>query len=119
MVLVIMVICQWLSCRLHGTAITMCCFVYAAYSHDHDRSFQGKLSSLKGRDVFLAPATLRPETMYGQTNCFVLPDGDYGAYEVYCSMLLYCTFRGMWWDGMEWKCALYCTVLSLMGWNRN
>eukprot|EP00953_Heterococcus_sp_UTEX-ZZ885_P004973 3160-Heterococcus_DN1.PRE.8 len=30
--------------------------------------------------VFLAPATLRPETMYGQTNCFVLPEGVYGAY---------------------------------------
>lgn len=43
---------------------------------------QGKLTALEGREVFLAPATLRPETMYGQTNCFVLPDGDYGAYEV-------------------------------------
>jgi len=31
-------------------------------------------------DVFLVPATLRPETMYGQTNCFVLPSGDYGAF---------------------------------------
>lgn len=45
-------------------------------------SSQGKLAALEGRDVFLAPATLRPETMYGQTNCFVLPEGDYGAYEV-------------------------------------
>jgi len=44
--------------------------------------FPGKLAPLKGRDVFLAPATLRPETMYGQTNCFVLPNGDYGAYEM-------------------------------------
>lgn len=26
-------------------------------------------------------ATLRPETMAGQTNCWVLPDGDYGAYQ--------------------------------------
>jgi len=25
-------------------------------------------------------ATLRPETMAGQTNCWVLPEGDYGAY---------------------------------------
>ena len=33
-------------------------------------------------NVFLLAATLRPETMYGQTNCFVLPEGDYGAYEV-------------------------------------
>lgn len=43
--------------------------------------------------VYLAPATLRPETMYGQTNCWVLPTGDYGAYEVYfvpfsCNLVL-------------------------------
>eukprot|EP01041_Mallomonas_annulata_P005685 gene5685-11472_t len=37
---------------------------------------------LEGKNVFLAPATLRPETMYGQTNCFVLPEGNYGAYEM-------------------------------------
>lgn len=42
--------------------------------------FPEKMASLAGKNVFLAPATLRPETMYGQTNCFVLPDGDYGAY---------------------------------------
>ena len=41
-----------------------------------------KLEVLAGKAVFLAPATLRPETMYGQTNCFVLPDGQYGAYEM-------------------------------------
>eukprot|EP01104_Vermistella_antarctica_P006421 TRINITY_DN17121_c0_g1_i1.p1 TRINITY_DN17121_c0_g1~~TRINITY_DN17121_c0_g1_i1.p1 ORF type:complete len:1099 (+),score=351.70 TRINITY_DN17121_c0_g1_i1:38-3334(+) len=35
-----------------------------------------------GRNVYLVPATLRPETMYGQTNCFVLPTGEYGAFEV-------------------------------------
>jgi leucyl-tRNA synthetase len=34
-----------------------------------------------GKSVYLTPATLRPETMYGQTNCFVLPEGDYGAFE--------------------------------------
>jgi len=37
---------------------------------------------LVGRNIYLAPATLRPETMYGQTNCFLLPEGDYGAYEL-------------------------------------
>ena len=36
---------------------------------------------LQGKNVYLAPATLRPETMYGQTNCYVLPEGDYGTYE--------------------------------------
>ena len=38
--------------------------------------------ALVGKKIYLAPATLRPETMYGQTNCFVLPDGDYGTYEL-------------------------------------
>lgn len=36
----------------------------------------------EGRDVFLPAATLRAETMYGQTNCWVLPSGTYNAYEV-------------------------------------
>ena len=37
---------------------------------------------LVGKNIYLAPATLRPETMYGQTNCFVLPEGEYGAFEM-------------------------------------
>lgn len=32
--------------------------------------------------VFLVCATLRPETMPGQTNCFVLPEGDYGIFRM-------------------------------------
>ncbi|KAG6554492.1 hypothetical protein Mapa_003870 [Marchantia paleacea] len=44
--------------------------------------FTGKLTALEGRNVYLAAATLRPETMYGQTNAWVLPDGQYGAYEI-------------------------------------
>lgn len=43
--------------------------------------FTGDLAPLAGRDVFLVAATLRPETMYGQTNCFVKPNGTYGAFE--------------------------------------
>ncbi|KAI9921675.1 hypothetical protein PsorP6_002514 [Peronosclerospora sorghi] len=39
-----------------------------------------KLALLCGKKVFLAAATLRPETLYGQTNCFVLPEGEYGAF---------------------------------------
>lgn len=34
------------------------------------------------QNIFLVAATLRPETMYGQTNCFVLPNGEYGLYEM-------------------------------------
>ncbi|KAG7596438.1 Valyl/Leucyl/Isoleucyl-tRNA synthetase editing domain [Arabidopsis suecica] len=46
------------------------------------KPFPLKLGPLEGKRVFLAAATLRPETMYGQTNAWVLPDGKYGAYEI-------------------------------------
>jgi leucyl-tRNA synthetase len=39
-----------------------------------------KISSYQGKNVFLVAATLRAETMYGQTNCYVLPEGEYGLY---------------------------------------
>jgi leucyl-tRNA synthetase len=42
-------------------------------------------------DVFLVAATLRPETMYGQTNCFVLPSGEYGLYEMKNGELFVCS----------------------------
>ncbi|KAJ0976414.1 hypothetical protein J5N97_018379 [Dioscorea zingiberensis] len=44
--------------------------------------FPDKLKIMEGRKVYLAAATLRPETMYGQTNSWVLPDGKYGAFEI-------------------------------------
>eukprot|EP00934_Nitzschia_sp_Nitz4_P001058 Nitzschia sp. Nitz4//scaffold163_size50693//21835//25226//NITZ4_006989-RA/size50693-snap-gene-0.64-mRNA-1//-1//CDS//3329538034//1058//frame0 len=43
---------------------------------------QALLEAHPEQSVYLVPATLRPETMYGQTNCFVLPTGEYGAYVV-------------------------------------
>ncbi|GKU89001.1 hypothetical protein SLEP1_g3201 [Rubroshorea leprosula] len=46
------------------------------------KPFPPKLGPLEGRRAFLAAATLRPETMYGQTNAWVLPDGKYGAFEI-------------------------------------
>ncbi|KAJ3589814.1 hypothetical protein NHX12_010655 [Muraenolepis orangiensis] len=36
---------------------------------------------LKGKNIFLVAATLRPETMFGQTNCWVRPDMKYIAFE--------------------------------------
>ncbi|TDH72962.1 hypothetical protein CCR75_007596 [Bremia lactucae] len=44
--------------------------------------FSNSLATLAGKKVYLAAATLRPETLYGQTNCFVLPEGDYGAFVI-------------------------------------
>eukprot|EP00800_Vazella_pourtalesii_P001235 TRINITY_DN11065_c1_g1_i7.p1 TRINITY_DN11065_c1_g1~~TRINITY_DN11065_c1_g1_i7.p1 ORF type:complete len:446 (+),score=129.65 TRINITY_DN11065_c1_g1_i7:45-1340(+) len=35
------------------------------------------LSRVSGKPVYLVAATLRPETMYGQTNCWISPDISY------------------------------------------
>jgi leucyl-tRNA synthetase len=45
-----------------------------------------------GKPIYLVPATLRPETMYGQTNCWVLPSGEYGAFE-FGNEIFVCTER--------------------------
>ncbi|KAL0223092.1 hypothetical protein P9112_002482 [Eukaryota sp. TZLM1-RC] len=45
-------------------------------------SLPKSLSHLESRKVSLAAATLRPETMFGQTNCWVLPGAEYGAFEL-------------------------------------
>lgn len=40
------------------------------------------LAQWAAEKVFLVAATLRPETMFGQTNCYILPEGEYGLYEM-------------------------------------
>lgn len=49
--------------------------------------------TLEGRNVFLVAATLRPETMYGQTSCFVLPTGEYVAVEMKNNEVFICSER--------------------------
>lgn len=44
--------------------------------------FPAKLSGLKGRNVYLSAATLRPETMFGQTNVWIHPTITYIAHEL-------------------------------------
>jgi len=45
--------------------------------------FAHVLKELEGKfDVFFGACTLRPETMYGQTNCYILPIGSYGVYQI-------------------------------------
>jgi len=39
------------------------------------------MEKLKGKKIYLLAATLRPETMPGQTNCWILPEGQYGCYK--------------------------------------
>ena len=56
-------------------------------------AMSGKLSKLSKEDVFLVAATLRPETMYGQTNCWVRPDMKYVAVKLASGEVWICTDR--------------------------
>ena len=44
------------------------------------KALEGKLPD--GANVYFVPATLRPETMYGQTCCFVGPKVEYGIFKL-------------------------------------
>ncbi|XP_076359544.1 leucyl-tRNA synthetase isoform X1 [Tachypleus tridentatus] len=52
-----------------------------------------KLRELTGKVVYLVAATLRPETMYGQTNCWVRPDMKYIAFTMANGEVFVCTRR--------------------------
>lgn len=85
--------------------------------------FPGALAPFAGKEVFLAPATLRPETMYGQTNCFALPEGKYGAYEMSNGDVFIISARsamgfacqGYTEEFAKPKCLLEITGMDLMG----
>jgi len=51
------------------------------------------MKSLKGKRVFLLAATLRPETMPGQTNCWIKPEGTYGCYKANDKEVYVCSHR--------------------------
>lgn len=50
---------------------------------------------MKGKTVSFVAATLRPETMYGQTNCWVHPDIKYVAFETVKDGIFICTKRAV------------------------
>ena len=54
----------------------------------------GKLP--EGASIYLVPATLRPETMYGQTCCFVGPKIKYGIFRVSDNEYYLVTQRAAW-----------------------
>ncbi|TFK37610.1 hypothetical protein BDQ12DRAFT_736141 [Crucibulum laeve] len=53
-------------------------------------ALEGKVG---GRKIFLVAATLRPETMYGQTNCYVGPAIKYGVFAINDNEAFVCTLR--------------------------
>lgn len=59
-----------------------------------DAEKRAQISGISEKDeVFLVAATLRPETMYGQTNCFVLPEGEYGLFRMKNKEVWICSDR--------------------------
>ncbi|PRP83020.1 leucyl-tRNA synthetase, cytoplasmic-like [Planoprotostelium fungivorum] len=82
-----------------------------------------KMKDLSAYKVYLVPGTLRPETMYGQTNCWVLPDGKYGAFRINENEVFICTeraahnmaFQGLSEKHGETNCLLRLTGHDLLG----
>lgn len=60
---------------------------------DKAKEVLGQVEPLKNKTVYLVAATLRPETMYGQTNCFVGTDITYGVFNVNEKEAFLCTER--------------------------
>ena len=80
------------------------------------------LTTLIGdKTLYYIAATLRPETMYGQTNCFVGVDIDYGVFIANESEVYICTERAaknMSWQGLFSSPRGTITKLAdLKGWD--
>lgn len=58
------------------------------------KKIKGKLP--EGANVYFVPATLRPETMYGQTCCFVGPKINYGVFRISENEYYVVTKRAAW-----------------------
>ncbi|XP_006148100.1 leucine--tRNA ligase, cytoplasmic isoform X1 [Tupaia chinensis] len=80
--------------------------------------YPSKLSGLKGKNIFLVAATLRPETMFGQTNCWVRPDMKYIGFETLNGDIFICTqraARNMSYQGFTKDNGVVPVVKELMG----
>lgn len=79
-------------------------------------------SALASRSVYFIAATLRPETMYGQTNCFVGVDITYGIFAVNDKEAWVCTERAaknMAWQGLftGYEKGKVVKLLEVTGWD--
>lgn len=80
--------------------------------------FPTKLSRLQGKKVFLVAATLRPETMFGQTNCWVRPDMKYVAFQTASGDVFICTrrsARNMSFQGFTKDNGVVPVVMEMLG----
>lgn len=74
--------------------------------------------NLKGKKVFLVAATLRPETMYGQSCCFVSPKITYGLFDAGNDEYFICTeraFKNMCFQKLTPKRGDWSSVAQISG----
>ncbi|XP_056302105.1 leucine--tRNA ligase, cytoplasmic [Danio aesculapii] len=77
-----------------------------------------KLGALKGKTIFLVAATLRPETMFGQTNCWIRPDMKYVVFETANGDLFISTqrsARNMSYQGFTKENGVVPVIMNIMG----
>ncbi|XP_051902567.1 leucine--tRNA ligase, cytoplasmic [Hippocampus zosterae] len=75
-------------------------------------------SAIKGKNIYLVAATLRPETMFGQTNCWVRPDMNYVAFETTSGDIFICTrrsARNMSFQGFTKENGVVPVVMEMLG----
>ncbi len=75
-------------------------------------------SGLKGKNAFLVAATLRPETMFGQTNCWIRPDMKYIIFETASGDLFISTqrsARNMSFQGFTKENGVVPVIMTIMG----
>uniref|UniRef100_A0A1A8CRV3 Leucine--tRNA ligase, cytoplasmic n=1 Tax=Nothobranchius kadleci TaxID=1051664 RepID=A0A1A8CRV3_NOTKA len=75
-------------------------------------------SAVKGKSIFLVAATLRPETMFGQTNCWVRPDMKYVAFETTSGDVFISTSRSarnMSYQGFTKENGVVPVVMEILG----
>lgn len=73
---------------------------------------------MKGKNIFLVAATLRPETMFGQTNCWVRPDMKYIAFETTSGDIFISTSRSarnMSYQGFTKENGVVPVIMEILG----
>ena len=83
--------CRWIFLYT-ALRISICPYMFFLSWLDDFLSSLIPCSALTGKNVFLMAATLRPETMYGQTNCWVQPDIKVEHNNNYCCLKLWICF---------------------------
>ncbi|XDV39278.1 hypothetical protein PO909_008541 [Leuciscus waleckii] len=80
--------------------------------------YPAKLSVLKDKKIFLVAATMRPETMFGQTNCWIRPDMKYIIFETASGDLFISTqrsARNMSYQGFTKENGVVPVLMNIMG----